>query len=171
VGFRGDVLGSKVHHGVDFNLFLTVARSFAAENVEYKVVGGVALNVHGIARGTRDIDVFVAPDANNIMRLKRALKRVWDDPEIDGISEDDLLGDYPAVQYGPPDGDMSLDILTRLGEAFSYDDFEAETVDVEGVPVRVATPRMLYRMKCDTVRPIDKADAAALIDRFHLEAE
>lgn len=37
---------------------------------------------------------------------------------------------------------------------------------VEGVAVRVATPATLYRMKKDTVRPIDRADAAALREKF-----
>jgi len=37
--------------------------------------------------------------------------------------------------------------------------------------VRVATPRMLYRMKRDTVRPQDKIDASVLRERFHLEDE
>jgi hypothetical protein len=41
-------------------------------------------------------------------------------------------------------------------------------VTIEGVPVRVATPATLYRMKKDTVRPIDRADAAALRDKFRL---
>ena len=39
---------------------------------------------------------------------------------------------------------------------------------VEGVPVRVATPATLYRMKKDTLRPIDRADAAALREKFRL---
>lgn len=64
---------------------------------------------------------------------------------------------------------MTLDILTRLGEAFRYDEIEAEMLTVEGTPVRVATPRMLYLMKRGTVRPIDHADAIALRDRYHLE--
>jgi hypothetical protein len=34
--------------------------------------------------------------------------------------------------------------------------------------VRVATPRMLYRMKRHTVRPIDRADAEALREKFDL---
>ena len=35
--------------------------------------------------------------------------------------------------------------------------------------VRIATPRALYRMKRDTVRPIDRADADALRRRFAIE--
>ena len=46
---------------------------------------------------------------------------------------------------------------------------ESETLHVAGVPVRIATPRMLYRMKRDTVRPLDHADAADLKAKFGLE--
>ena len=42
---------------------------------------------------------------------------------------------------------------------------------IDGICVRVATARMLYRMKRDTVRPQDKIDAAALCKRFDLEDE
>ena len=59
----------------------------------------------------------------------------------------------------------------RLGERFGYDDIEAAAVELEGVPVRAATPRMLYVMKRDTVRPLDHADAAALRRAFDLEDE
>jgi hypothetical protein len=37
-----------------------------------------------------------------------------------------------------------------------------------GVRVRVATPATLVRMKQDTVRPRDQADAALLRERFNL---
>jgi len=42
-------------------------------------------------------------------------------------------------------------------------------MDIEGVRVPVATPDTLYRMKKDTLRPIDRMDAAALRRRFGLE--
>jgi len=42
---------------------------------------------------------------------------------------------------------------------------------IEGVRVRVATPRMLYRMKKDTVRPQDRLDAEVLRERFSLTEE
>jgi len=49
---------------------------------------------------------------------------------------------------------------------YIYADVEAEVVHIEGIPIRVATPRMLYRMKRDTVRPQDRADAELLKQRF-----
>jgi len=137
--------------------------------VEYVLIGGAALNVHGLVRATQDVDLFIPPERENVERLKQALRSLWDDPHIDEISADDLLGDYPAVRYGPPVGNVFLDILTRLGEAVRYEDLEAEEVVLEDTPVRVATPRTLYRLKRDTVRPIDRADALALRETFDVE--
>jgi len=123
----------------------------------------MAMAVHGVVRATRDMDFFVRPERENIERLKEALRAAFSsDPCIDDISADDLLGDYPAVQYVPPAGVVSMDILTRLGEAFSYDDIEGEVRDIDGIDVTVATPTMLIEMKKDTVRPQDKADVAAM---------
>jgi hypothetical protein len=145
---------------------LRVIASLNEAGVDYVVVGGVALNLHGLVRATEDLDVFVRPDPANVERLRDALKRVWDDPSIDEITAEDLCGDYPAVRYGPPEGELYLDILTRLGEATQFTDLEVEEKDVEGLVVRVATPRSLYRMKRGTVRAIDRADADALRAAF-----
>jgi hypothetical protein len=83
------------------------------------------MGLHGLVRGTQDLDIFIAPDAENVERLKQALRDVFDDPAIDDISADDLLGDYPAVQYRPPDGTFHIAILTRLGEAFRFEQTRA----------------------------------------------
>lgn len=152
-----------------FDDALRVIASLAEAGVEYVVIGGVAMNLHGLARATEDLDVFIRPDPANVERLRAALRAVWDDPSIDEITAEDLCGDYPAVRYGPPTGDLYLDILTRLGEATSYEDLEIQEKDVEGLSVRVASPRTLYRMKRSTVRPIDHADAAALRVAFDLD--
>lgn len=151
---------------MDFDKFLQLLGVLARESVDYVLVGGVALNLHGIVRATEDIDMFIRPDADNVERLKRALRSVWDDPEIEQITVADLAGEYPTIRYGPPDEGFVVDLLARLGSAFSFEDLEVQTVAVEGVPVRLATPGTLYRMKRDTTRPIDRADATALREKF-----
>lgn len=65
--------------------------------------------------------------------------------------------------------DFGIDFVSRLGEAFAYRDLQGETQEIEGVPVRVVTPRTLYRMKRDTVRHQDKLDAMKLREKFGLE--
>lgn len=140
-----------------------------ARGVRYAIFGAVALNLHGLARFTEDLDLFVEPNRDNIAHLKAALQDTFDDPGIDEITADDLLGDYPAVQYVPPSGTFHLDILTRLGDAYRFADLETERVPFDGLTVTVVTPRMLYLMKRDTVRLKDKADAQLLRERFGIE--
>ena len=134
--------------------------------MRYAVFGGIALNLHGIVRTTEDLDIFIEPTEENIRRLRVALHAVFTDPAIDEISAVDLLGDYPAVAYVPLDGPFHVDILTRLGEAFGFEDLETMETEFGGVPVPVVTPLMLYRMKRDTARPKDRGDADELRRRF-----
>ncbi|MBI2251987.1 MAG: hypothetical protein HYU63_04470 [Armatimonadetes bacterium] len=88
------------------------------------------------------------------------------DSAIEEISEADLLGDYPALRYGPPDDSISIDILTRLGETISFNDLEVEIIEIEGIKVKVATVKTLIKMKNNTVRLQDKADVEALRNLF-----
>lgn len=156
---------------MDFEKFLELLGALEREHVDYVLVGAVALGLHGLVRATQDIDVFVRPSEENISRLRRALASVWDDPDIAQITTADLAGDYPTIRYGPPGEEFVVDFISRLGSMFSFDDLEAHTITVEGVPVRVATPATLYRMKRDTARPIDRADAAALRQKFGMDGE
>jgi hypothetical protein len=148
-----------------------VLAAFERHGVEYVLVGSMAMAAQGLVRATRDMDVFVRADEANILRLRAALREVFRDDAVEQISAVDLAGDYPAVQYVPPGSDYWIDILARLGDAFRYEDLESETVQVEGLTVHVATPRMLHRMKKDTVRPQDRLDAQLLKDHFDLEDE
>jgi len=45
-------------------------------------------------------------------------------------------------------------------------DLDVEVKTFEGTPVRVVTPRMLWRMKKGTMRPTDRFDADVLAERF-----
>jgi hypothetical protein len=65
----------------------------------------------------------------------------------------------------PPDG-FGFDILTRLGEVFTFSSLETEEKTYDGVPVRVVTPKTLWIMKKDTVRPVDRFDASLLAEKF-----
>ena len=56
-------------------------------------------------------------------------------------------------------------MLTRLGDASRYEDVTAETKIIDGIRVRVATPRALYELKKGTMRALDRQDAEALRQR------
>ena len=157
---------------MDRDEIMHVLRAFQTAGVEYVLIGAAAMGFHGLVRATQDLDLFIRATAENIERLRSALRAVYQgDPQISEISSDDLLGDYPAVRYYPPSGDLYLDVLTRLGEVASFETVEAEIKEIDGTQISVATPSALYRLKKGTVRLQDQADAAALRERFHLEDE
>jgi len=154
---------------MDFEKVLAMLRALGAEKVEYVLIGALGMTVHGIVRATQDVDLFVRPEDNNIARLRAALQSLFpQDAAINEITSTDLAGGYPAIRYISPDGSLVIDILSRLGDAFSYEDLQFEEKALDGIPVRVATPRMLYEMKKNTLRLQDRADAEALKELFGL---
>lgn len=153
-----------------FDRLAELLRALHSESVEYVLFSGQAVNLHGILRFTEDIDLLVKPTPENVDRLRRALRRVWDDPAIGEIRAEDLAGEYAVVRYGTPDG-FAVDLVARIGEVFAFHDIEFERLEMGGVPVAIATPRMPYRMTHDTARPIDHADAADLKAKFGLRDE
>jgi len=155
---------------MDRDEIMRVLRAFQAAGLEYILIGAAAMGFHGLVRATQDLDLFIRATVENIERLRSALRAVYQsDPNINDISSEDLLGDYPAVRYYPPSGDLYFDVLTRLGEVASFETIEAEIKEIDGTQVSVATPAALYKLKKGTVRLQDQADAAALRERFHLE--
>jgi hypothetical protein len=156
---------------VDFDVLKRLIAALESRAVTYAIFDAGAMTLHGLVRATEDLDLFVAPDAANIDRLRRALNDVFDDPAIEEITAADLLGDYPSMRYTPPQGTFYLDILTRLGDAFAFSDLETQRLPVDDLIATVVTPRMLYRMKKNTVRLKDRADAEMLRHQFGLEPE
>jgi len=157
---------------VDRDELLRVLKAFDALGLEYVLIGATAMGFHGVVRATEDVDLFIRATPENVERLRQALRSVYaGDPHIEDIRTADLLGEYPAVRYYPPSGDLFFDVMTRLGDAARFETVEAEVKEFEGIRVTVATPRALYLLKRNTVRPLDRQDAAALRERFNLTNE
>jgi predicted nucleotidyltransferase len=49
--------------------FDELLRRLAQAEVDFVVVGGLALNAWGVVRGTKDVDVVVAPEKENLQRV------------------------------------------------------------------------------------------------------
>jgi hypothetical protein len=166
---RGD---ARYSGPVDGDELVRVLRAFEANGLEYVLIGATAMGFHGLVRATEDVDLFIRATRENVERLRQALRSTYaDDPHIDDIRAEDLLGEYPAVRYYPPKADLFFDVMTRLDEAASFEPVDAEVKEFEGIRVPVATPRALYRLKKGTVRSLDRQNADALRDRFNLTDE
>ena len=145
---------------------LRVCSALERHGVRYAVFGAMAMAAHGLDRATRDLDLFVAADEQNVARLREALLSVYADDALAEISAKDLQGEYPVIQYGPPEVDYTIDIVSRLGDAFTFEDLDIVTVVAGESRVHVVSPATLYRMKHDTLRPRDRDDAERLRRAF-----
>ena len=100
----------------DFRDILSI---FIAEGVEFLLVGAYALAVHGVARATGDIDLWVRPTRDNAVRAWNALAK-FGAPET-GLSAADLTTAGLIYQIGVvPHGSTSsrrstASTLVRLG--------------------------------------------------------
>ncbi|MGH7596204.1 MAG: nucleotidyl transferase AbiEii/AbiGii toxin family protein [bacterium] len=143
-----------------FDEFIKVLKAFEEHEVDYVLIGGVAVILHGMQRLTLDIDVFVKIVPENIDKLRKALHTLFDDISIEEITPNEL-NEYSVIRYGTPSG-FYIDIMARLGEVAKYDNLEYEIIDYEGVKIKIATPETLYMLKRNTLRDKDKIDALFL---------
>jgi len=153
----------------ELSRFLKILEAFEKFRVEYVLVGGFAVALQGVTRSTQVLDVFVKNDTKNIETLQKALHSVFDDESVFEITLDEL-SQYPVIRYGTPD-DYYIDIMSRIGEAFRYEALEFEVIESQGTRIRVATKETLIKLKSNTLRPVDKADALLLKERLKGQSE
>jgi hypothetical protein len=78
----------------------------------FLVIGAHALAVHGIPRGTNDLDVWIEPTPENAARVWRALEDFGAPLEDLQVTPGDLGRPNLVVQFGVPP--LRIDLLTGL---------------------------------------------------------
>lgn len=131
--------------------------SLNALGAEYLLIGGYALFAHGYHRATTDIDVLVPATQAAGRKVRDALMILPDqaakeiDPAWFEESENIRVADAFVVDI----------MLNACGETYESLRPFAETIDLDGVPVRTISLEGLLRTK-QTMRDKDVADRAVL---------
>lgn len=126
-------------------------------NAEYLLIGGYALFAHGYHRATTDIDLLVPANIAAGRKVREALLLLPDqaardlDPAWFEEGENIRVADVFVV-------DLMLD---ACGETYDSLQRHAETLDLDGVPVRTVNLRGLLLTK-QTTRDKDIADRIVL---------
>jgi hypothetical protein len=139
-----------------FEKFLQLMHQFELQNIDYILIGGMAVNLQGFARNTDDIDVFIKLEELNIDNLRTAMFNVFNDNEINEITYEELEK-FSVIRYGAQDG-FYIDIISRIGEEFSFNHLNYEEKEIDGVKIKVADVKTLYKLKEHTYREIDQLD-------------
>ena len=135
--------------------FSDLLAAFNGQGVEYLVVGAHALAAHGHVRATKDLDVWVRPDAENAARVLRALAAFG--APLHDLTEQDLSGPGVTFQIGVEP--VQIDVLTAIdGIEFNEAWAERTNVTFAGLPVPVLSRAHLIKSKRASGRTQDLAD-------------
>lgn len=124
-----------------------LVESLNRQQVDYLLIGGYALFVHGYHRATTDIDVLVPATMESGAKVKSALMVLPDQAARDLEPEWFAEGDNIRVA----DAFLVDIMLNACGETYDTLKQYAVTVDLEGIPVKTVSLEGLLRTK-QTVR-------------------
>lgn len=140
------------------NRVLRLCRLLNRHRVRYVIAGGVAANLHGSVRATRDVDILVPRDRRNMERLVRALCEL-----PFGIARDldaAELVNKPITIVGD---DPRVDVLTVAWTVTFEAAYPRRQVSrIQGVRVPFLSRADLVASK-RTGRPGDEADIQILL--------
>jgi predicted nucleotidyltransferase len=142
-------------------------RTLAEHGVDYLVIGGVAAQVHGRRRTTKDLDITPAPDLENFTRLAASLVDLDAHPaELGQSAPTPTAEQLRLAPVVPPLATRhgELHILNDVPGATVYADMRARALstDLDGITTHIVGVDDLIRMKQAVGRPSDIEDIEAL---------
>jgi hypothetical protein len=140
--------------------------ALAEHDVDYVIVGGLAVQTHGHVRTTIDIDIYPRPTPTNLARLADALNALGAEvlnPQGEGVQIDArtlpraTLWQF-ATKYG------AIDVLHDAPGAPPYEQLRARALKLTLGKLELAVAGLddLISMKRASARPVDLEDLAAL---------
>jgi len=130
-----------------------------AHHVEYLVIGGYAVNYHGYARATGDIDIWVAVHPSNAERVVAALTEFGFN--VPDLSVELFLKPWQIIRLGMPP--VRIEVATTIsGVDFAECYSQRVEATLDGVPVKLISLKHLKLNKRASARNQDLADLERL---------
>ena len=155
-----------------FNL-REIFRALADAEVDYVVVGGLAVILHGYLRATADLDLAIGLSPDNARRGMASLAGIGLRPRLpvtmDEFAVPDARAEWRNTRnmpvfplWDPANPLRSVDVFIDEPIAFEQLMQPAVTKDLDGPQVRVASIPHLIEMKRQAGRPRDLDDIGKL---------
>lgn len=153
--------------------YFEILKGLAKEKVRYLIVGGLSVNLYGVPRVTQDIDIIVAQDRENILKITSLLKNLGFMPclpvNLEDLANSDKVKDWIENKnlkafsfYHKKDNYKVIDIV--LVYPLDFDKaFENRTVKkVKEIEICLVSMDDLIKMKEFSGRPQDFSDIEML---------
>jgi len=148
-------------------LLLRVAAALDDAKVPYALVGGYAVALHGVVRGTVDIDVVLRFRQQHFERADAAFRSIGLTPRLPVSAEDvfrfreEYIANRNLMAWtfvNPTDPSEIVDIILT----HDLSEMKTKRVLVQGRAIKIAALDDLIRMKREAGRPQDLEDVRAL---------
>jgi uncharacterized nucleotidyltransferase DUF6036 len=143
----------------DFKELLSI---FNAHSVKYLIVGGYAVSFHAQPRATKDIDLWIKPDAENAKAVYAALAKFG--APLEGLTPKDFSDRSKFFRMGREP--VMVDLLPEIdGVDFqrAWENRVESVIDIEtGLKASFISGPDLIAAKLAAGRPQDIADVDAL---------
>jgi hypothetical protein len=127
--------------------------------VDFAVVGGIAISLNGFIRATDDVDILIQLDPENVSSLLECLGN-WGE----GFARELTINDFSAQEGSiRVMEDFDLDIFTQMkGKSLDYFRPRLCYLATNGVCIPYLSPEDLVYLKQDSWREKDQIDVLAM---------
>jgi len=139
--------------------YLDMLKCLNKAGVDYIMVGGWAVNLHGYVRATIDLDIWILADHENARKVYAALGDFG--APLGDVRPEDFATDGTIFQIGV--APCRIDVINQI-DGVSYADASPRAIEkiIDGIPVRIISKEDLIANKRASGRTKDLADAEIL---------
>jgi hypothetical protein len=151
------------HIDIGDEFLLAFIAALQKNRVRYMLIGGMAVNFHGVVRNTQDMDIWLAPNNVNRDLFYNALLDVgYNEEEISDYRQEDFTTFFKCSIGEMP---YTIDCLTFVHPNIDFDEAEQHMIRHnlgDEVVLNVVDYHFLRKMKLLTHREQDWVDVANL---------
>ncbi len=157
------------------NYYAEILTTLVDHDVTFIVAGGVACVLHGVERVTMDVDIAIEMTQENIERFVSACTELELSPRVpvpihfllDPANREKLVREKNALVFSLVDPALPMrhiDVFLRPDHGYDYLLDDAETIEIRGRKVRIASIQKIIAMKSkvEPMREKDKFDISML---------
>jgi hypothetical protein len=148
---------------IEDEFFIAFLTAMQHHHVRYMLIGGIAVNFHGVNRNTQDMDIWLAPTNQNRDQFYNVLLDLkYTEEEIADLKAEDFTSIFKCSIGEMPN---TIDCLTIVHPNISFDEAEQAMIKHDignGLILNVVDYDFLRRMKILTHREKDWYDVSRL---------
>jgi len=145
----------------------TVIDALNKTDINYALVGGYAVALHGAVRGTVDLDFVIALDEQQYELLEKALTGIGLTPRLPVSAKevfqfrDEYINNRNLIAWSFINNNNPLELIDII-ITHDANKMKTETLSADGMTINIATIDELIKMKKASGRPQDLEDIRAL---------